>query len=128
MKTLRIAGFVGKSKKLDGGGYGYNEYVVLINIEKENIMRIILDTDKKTITVPWNYADKLAAMNKIIEEAGGTNAKKLDFKNYINEIWQYAMDNSDECLRTAQKPARKDSRTNTTVGVNVVNTVAEEKK
>lgn len=115
-------------KNLTGGGYGYNEYVVLINIEKENIMRIILDTDKKTITVPWNYADKLAAMNKIIEEAGGTNAKKLDFKNYINEIWQYAMDNSDECLRTAQKPARKDSRANTTVGVNVVNTVAEEKK
>ena len=31
-------------------------------------MRIILDTDKKTITVPWNYSDKLEAMNKIIVE------------------------------------------------------------
>ena len=27
-------------------------------------MRITLDTDKKTITVPWNCTDKLAAMNQ----------------------------------------------------------------
>ena len=26
-------------------------------------MRIILDTDKKLITVPWNYAAKLDEMN-----------------------------------------------------------------
>ena len=68
-------------------------------------MRIILDTDKKTITVPWNYSDKLATMNKIIAEAGGE--KKLDFVEYINDIWKYAIENSDECLKTASKPNRK---------------------
>lgn len=68
-------------------------------------MRIILDTDKKTITVPWNYSDKLASMNKIIAEAGGD--KKLDFVEYINDIWKYAIENSDECLKTASKPNRK---------------------
>ena len=31
-------------------------------------MRIILDTDKRTITVPWNYSEKLEAMNKMIME------------------------------------------------------------
>lgn len=68
-------------------------------------MRIILDTDKKTITVPWNYSDKLAQMNKIIAEAGGE--KKLDFVDYIDDIWKYAIENSDECLKTASKPNRK---------------------
>lgn len=68
-------------------------------------MRIILDTDKKTITVPWNYSDKLASMNKIIADAGGD--KKLDFVDYINDIWKYAIENSDECLKTASKPNRK---------------------
>ena len=68
-------------------------------------MRIILDTDKKTISVPWNYSDKLASMNKIIAEAGGD--KKLDFVEYINDIWKYAIENSDECLKTASKPNRK---------------------
>ena len=68
-------------------------------------MRIILDTAKKTITVPWNYSDKLASMNKIIAEAGGD--KKLDFVEYNNDIWKYAIENSDECLKTASKPNRK---------------------
>ena len=35
-------------------------------------MRIVLDTDKKTITVPWNYAAKLDELNEIIEQGGGT--------------------------------------------------------
>ncbi len=67
-------------------------------------MRIILDTDKKTITVPWNYSEKLAAMNKIIEEAGG---EKLDFVGYIKNIWNEAMEDTDKNLITAQKPNRK---------------------
>lgn len=29
-------------------------------------MRIILDTDKKTITVPWNYAAKLEEYNNMV--------------------------------------------------------------
>ena len=48
-------------------------------------MRIILDTDKKTITVPWNYTDKLAAMNRTIKEAMGDDAKELDFKQYLDD-------------------------------------------
>lgn len=39
-------------------------------------MRIILDTDKKTITVPWNYQDKLNAMNAMIMEYTGDESKK----------------------------------------------------
>ena len=29
-------------------------------------MRVILDTDKKTITLPWNYREKLEAYNKMV--------------------------------------------------------------
>lgn len=70
-------------------------------------MRIILDTDKRTITVPWNYSDKLEAMNKIIMEATGDKEKKKSFTGYIDEIWKEAIANSDEQLKTAQKPSRK---------------------
>ena len=42
-------------------------------------MRVILDLDQKTITVPWNYTDKLAAMNRMIIVAMGDDAKELDF-------------------------------------------------
>lgn len=66
-------------------------------------MRIILDTDKKTITVPWNYSEKLAEMNKIIEAAGG---EKLDFVGYIDNIWNEAMADTDKCLITGKKPVR----------------------
>lgn len=70
-------------------------------------MRIILDTEKKTITVPWNYSDKLAKMNKTIEDATGEK-DKLKFDGYINDMWKYAMEHSDTCLKTADKPKRYD--------------------
>ena len=73
-------------------------------------MRIILDTDKKTITVPWNYSDKLEAMNKTIREAMGDEAKTLDFKNYIDDCWKYAMEHSDSLLKTGQKPTRAEKK------------------
>lgn len=73
-------------------------------------MRIILDTDKKTITVPWNYTDKLATMNRTIKEAMGAEAKTLDFKQYLIDCWNYAMDNSDTQLKTAQKPAKPEKK------------------
>ena len=38
-----------------------------------NFVKIILDTDKKTITVSYNYTDKLAEINRIAQEYGGTN-------------------------------------------------------
>ena len=91
-------------------------------------MRIILDTDKKTITVPWNYSDKLAEMNRIIAESGATDAKKLDFKNYIDDIWRYAMDNTDERLKNAQKQVRKGAKSEPAQSVSVANTVTEENK
>ena len=31
-------------------------------------MRIILDTEKKTITVPWNYQQKLDELNKKLDK------------------------------------------------------------
>ena len=46
-------------------------------------MRVILDTDKKTITVPWNYAAKLEEINRIIKDGGG--AKQYTFKTYLEE-------------------------------------------
>ena len=42
-------------------------------------MKIILDTDKKTITVPHNYTDKLNAINSMINEFGGADAQIKTF-------------------------------------------------
>lgn len=71
-------------------------------------MRIILDTDKKTITVPWNYQQKLDALNDIIVEATGDDSKRKTFTGYMDEIWKEAITNSDKYVRTASKPVRKD--------------------
>ena len=73
-------------------------------------MRIILDTDNKDIIVPWNYTNKLAAMNRTIREAMGDEAKELDFKEYLNDCWKYAMEHSNEHLKTAQKPVRAEKK------------------
>ena len=69
-------------------------------------MRIILDTDKKTITVPWNYQDKLNAINAMIMEITHDESKKKTFKGYIDEIWQECMKDSDRCVVTGKKPAK----------------------
>ena len=69
-------------------------------------MKIILDTDKKTITVPHNYTDKLNAINKMIKEYGGSDAQAKTFSGYIDECWRYAMDHSDTQLKTAAPPAK----------------------
>jgi len=73
-------------------------------------MRIILDTDKKTITVPHNYTDKLAAMNDMIMEISGDESKKKTFSGYLKECWDYAMAHSDTQLKTAAKPSKKDKK------------------
>lgn len=70
-------------------------------------MRIILDTDKKTITVPWNYQDKLRAMNDIIMEATGDETKKKTFTGYIDEIWKECIADSDNGVVTGDKPKGK---------------------
>ena len=48
-------------------------------------MRIILDTDKKTITVPWNYTTKLEEINRMIKEYGGEDAKTKTFSGYLRK-------------------------------------------
>lgn len=70
-------------------------------------MRIILDTDKKTITVPYNYQKKLDELNAVI--MGVTNDEKAlkTFKGYIDEIWKYCMEHSDKCVLTGKAPAKK---------------------
>ena len=45
-------------------------------------MRIILDTDKRTITVPWNYQAKLDEINRIIMEVSDDEEKKKTYGNY----------------------------------------------
>ena len=70
-------------------------------------MRIILDTDKKTITVPWNYQQKLDAVNEIIVSATGDEKARKTFTGFIDEIWKEAIANSDKCVKTASKPNRK---------------------
>lgn len=70
-------------------------------------MRIILDTDKKTITVPWNYQQKLDAINEIIMQVSDDETKKKTFIGYIDEIWNECIANSDKCVVTGEKPFRK---------------------
>lgn len=69
-------------------------------------MRIILDTDKKQIIVPWNYQDKLKAINDVIVSATHDETKMKSFTGYIDEIWQEVMADSDNSVKTAQKPKR----------------------
>ena len=71
-------------------------------------MRIILDTDKKTITVPWNYQQKLEEYNAMVMEISNDESKKKTFKTFMDEIWKYCMDNSDKCVKTGKKPEKKD--------------------
>lgn len=70
-------------------------------------MRIILDTDKKTITVPWNYQTKLDGINEIIMQVSNDEKKKKSFTGYIDEIWKDCIAHSDKCVITGDKPFRK---------------------
>ena len=79
-------------------------YIFLL---EETIMRIILDTDKKTITVPHNYQQKLNDMNKLIAEYSGGAMKPKTFTGYIDELWKECIANSDQCVVTGKKPASK---------------------
>lgn len=70
-------------------------------------MRIILDTDKKTITVPWNYQQKLDGINEIIMQVSNDPNMKKTFTGYIDELWKECIENSDKCVVTGDKPFRK---------------------
>ena len=71
-------------------------------------MRIVLDTDMKTITVPWNYMDKLRDINQMIQLYGGLDAKPETFTGYMDKIWRECIEVSDEYVRTGQKPKKKE--------------------
>ena len=68
-------------------------------------MRIILDTDKKQIIVPWNYAQKISEINQIIVDGGGS--KKYTFGSYLQENWDACMADTDKHLIVADKPIKK---------------------
>jgi hypothetical protein len=70
-------------------------------------MRIILDTDKKQIIVPWNYAQKLEEINRIGADFGGEGFQKQTFSSYINKVWNECMADTDKHLVVAQKPVKK---------------------
>lgn len=70
-------------------------------------MRIILDTDKKQIIVPWNYQQKLDGINEIIMQVSQDETKKKTFTGYIDELWNECIENSDRCVVTGDKPFRK---------------------
>ncbi len=70
-------------------------------------MKIILDTDTRTITVPWNYGTKLEGMNKLIMSVTNDPSKQKTFSGFIDECWREAMADTDRRLKTAQKPIKK---------------------
>ncbi len=69
-------------------------------------MRIILDTDKKTITVPWNYAAKLDELNRTISAFGGEGAKLQTPIGFIDDCWKFAVEHSETHVVTAAKPVK----------------------
>ena len=77
---------------------------------RKDIMRIILDTDKKTITVPWNYAAKLEEYNNMVMAIANDPGKKKTFKTFIDDIWQECMKDTDKHLKVADKPKKPEKK------------------
>lgn len=73
-------------------------------------MRIILDTDKKIITVPWNYAAKLEEYNNMVMAISGDEKIKKTFKSFIDDVWQECMKDTDKHLKVADKPKKPDNK------------------
>ena len=70
-------------------------------------MKIILDTETKTITVPWNYAAKLEEMNKLIASVTDDPSKQKTFSGYADECWRAAMADAEHRMIVASKPIKK---------------------
>lgn len=70
-------------------------------------MRVILDTDKKTITVPWNYKQKIEEMNRLIMEVTDDESKKKDFMGFLSECWDEAFKGH---ISEGKKPERKEKK------------------
>lgn len=70
-------------------------------------MRIILDTDTRTIIVPWNYCAKLDEMNKLIMGVTDDPTKKMSFSSFADECWREAMEDPEKRIKIAEKPIKK---------------------
>ena len=70
-------------------------------------MRIILDTENKTITVPWNYQQKLDNYNQMVMEISNDESKKKTFISFMYDIWEECIKDSDRCVVTGKKPEKK---------------------
>ena len=69
-------------------------------------MKVILDTDKRTVTVPYNYAEKVDEINRIAREFGGATTEPMKPLEYIQRIWNECMSDTETCLVVAPKPIR----------------------
>ena len=54
----------------------------------------------------WNYREKLEAYNKMVMDISGDESKKKNFKSFVDDVWKECMANSDNCLKTADKPKK----------------------
>ena len=87
-----------------------NFHTFFVLERRKDIMRIILDTDKKTITVPWNYAAKLEEYNNMVMAIANDPTKKKTFKTFIDDIWQECMKDTDKHLKVADKPKKPEKK------------------
>ena len=69
-------------------------------------MKIILDTDKKTITVPYNYKEKLAELNRIARDFGGPDVPEQTYTGFLDRVWRECMSDADERVVIGKKPVR----------------------
>ena len=69
-------------------------------------MKIILDTDKKTITVPYNYKQKHAELNRIAREFGGPDVPEQSYTGYLDRVWRECMSDADKRVVVGKKPLR----------------------
>ena len=50
--------------------------------------------------------EKLEAYNKMVMDISGDESKKKNFKSFVDDVWKECMANSDNCLKTADKPKK----------------------
>lgn len=67
-------------------------------------MKIILDTDKNQIIIPWDHEKKLEKINEIVMEATKDESRKVTFPQYIDNVWKQCMAHPDECIIAAPMP------------------------
>ena len=56
------------------------------------------------------FVPKLEAYNNMVMQISGDESKKKTFKTFIDDVWQECMENSDKCLKTADKPKKPEKK------------------